>query len=1508
MDLTEYRSDYVVQDERVISAYSKVRDADVKKVLSASGRILCSHKFFYEHEKTFRDLLPKYFDLLDGELSAKGYPYDITRKKLAAYMCLELGIVNSADITTVRNFGDVGIKVDVLHEYAPKSTVFLNGLNKPDGFTEKDAVDFIDSNPEYLLYFLPLLTAVDSERFANALAGYLTGAGLQDTLRYHVLYGMLESSSSAALLRFIELIESKNLYRLRAFNDVVSSIGDYSVTLTPKELVSAIRDAALRETKKYLNADFRHAYIFIKTYDRVQPEVVFNDFAKKLLSSGGVRAKQALLNLLSIDSINKDYAQSIFASALTVEDLSFFLFKTDCGVMKENDLPVVFERLYGLFMSMDKVCYHYKTDDDIRFAHQTEKRCVVIELAKIAARSKDKSYAERLDKLFNTWREDSQAAYLEHIGNKTSIDKRAATVRLLKSDDYYVEKYYDSSKIVLTYDEAVIVSDFLKSKKQSVKTKIIEQFLRSADKMRIAEYLCGCAEDYKVQAGEEMKESADKVSEKLLEKSTDRFRWQSKSVFEVVKPQKEIDGIVAKKISREKVKPMKFARLEAFWRALEQFRQDNAGYEYEANYPEDAVTLGSTFSKLKGDYRNEDPSFSHYPLGEQFRNIFEQQLTKDELKYVLILMHCAVNENKKLFCEMFGGEDAQNAYDFVAAQDKGYWVETTFKLARFLCECTVYELLSDAELCAIVCMFTDKRLLSALKIKRKIYNDCVFPKYFIDALSRSDDKETVELLLYAGCVFTEAEVSESISLDLTAKAYELGLISDELARHFIRGNYLGGAFDGDSKYNVMRPAYPYKKFRKCLLDFVDEAFENEIRRGVLQTTYSDMLIHCRKLFGVKYYVAAIAALRGLTWVRSPYGHEKNEVFSTFIKISVKAEDDSYERFVSLVNEYDITKDELIKATLFNPEFVDYTEKYLGIAGLKLAVFWFVAHLNETLYGDEKDRREQQIKQFSDVSYPDFQDGAFDYRWYKEMTELVPADELKRIYDNAKYVTVGGLHKRAQRFFDSVGGRIGKKECLEKIHGTRNKDYCLVYSLIPVADKADLLERYGVLMEFVRSGKQFGAQRQASERRTVDIALENLARAAGYSDTDVFIFEMESQDPSDIYHSYDIGDITFTPYIDEKAFKISYTVQKDGKKLSAAPAKYAKDATLTKLRDEIKALNKKLSRIKYSFEKCMVNRVRFTAEQIRTMCREPIIAAVLGKLILLADGKLAVVRNGEVFDISGNRLPAQTLTVAHPVEMKKLGVLPAAIEYTVRNNIVQPFKQTLREIYVLSDEEKTQDEVTRFNGFSVDVKKCVAALKGKGWGVSEDIGLRRVYYKTDTVAAIFREFDLFYTVDFENVNRELDGILFFRRKDGELMLLKDVDDIVFSETLRDVDLMISISSNIVYDFELAKSTVEIRHEILKSIVAILKLDNVSFLKDNIKVEGHYGTYVINIRTGLVFKEGKGNLLIDTVYSVEKPLLLDFIDEDPLSADIISKAVVLSADGKITDPKLLFQIRD
>lgn len=1505
----------MLSDKTIIKAINALDDEEVKRELLRDGSSVFLLGFVREHEKAFRALLPTFFDdYMDDyreytdETAAHVY---ISRKTFMAYLCLETGVVNGGDFRTVVGFTAAGVDVNDLENVSSLSSeLFRDGvLTEKHG--DKQLLAFLDEKPEYLRYFLPLMCSVYDPVFLSALSEYVKSAGLQDTLRVYIFRAMFDSSDPEMLLRCLDEIDGNNYYRFKALTEAAVMAGNYTAALPPKELVGVLRDAANSAVDKYYTSDFKHAYYFTGAYDRLHAKA-FCSFAVDLLSRGGDRARWALLYRLSSKSVNVKYAREIFGGKLTCEDLSFFIGRIDADVMERNVVPTAFETLFRLLTGMDKVSYHYKTDGDVMFARDISKAGIIGKLAELAVRSGNGEYIRRLDGIYDTLKEEAQVRYLAMVGNKTALDTRLCAVKFLKTDNYSAVHYYDDRNIKLSYDEAVLVSDYLKTKKEGVKSKIIKAYLASPDRDKIAEYLLSRAEDYKRAAGEEIKKSRGKIDGKKLDKKTDRYsRWFGESVFTVDKPEGEIQKLAAVKTDIPTVKPLTVKQVAAFFAALDKFILDHRNHEYAAFYTEGLVTFGSVFSRLKDTEPGAD-GFEAYPLGGEIKALIRDNFSAETIAGILILAHCVESGNKKLYAALCGNKlfgDANKNYEYVKLLDIGYWGMNSFTVVRRLEKAVAKELLDEKTILSIYATFARDGALDKYKCDtERVYGANDYPALYCRLLTDSQNDETLKTLVCLESRLVNAGVTHKFSLDLTTKAYERGYISDGLARYFLLENEsLGGLMMPSSSQCVMRSDYNDRKSKALVLDFIDRALDVEFARGSLQTQYSRLLGRTGRFYGAEKFFRAIAALRGLTWVRSPYGNEKNETLSYILKCTVKGDGDTYESFAALIDKYGITDDELLRATLFNPEFVDFTARYLGVPHLKLAVFWFIAHLNESLYGDKEERRIEQIKEFSDISYPDFKDGAFDCKWYAEMKELVPESVLKRIYADAKYVTVGGLHKRAQRFFDAYGGNIQKSECLEKIRTTRNKDYCLIYSLIPVEDRNDLYERYSVLAEFKRESKQFGAQRQLSERRTVDIALENLARAAGYASPDIFMFEMESETPSDIYKPHVAGDITITPYIDERKFKISYTVEKDGKRLSAIPSKYSKNETVVELREKIKANNQKFRRIIVGFENAMNIRTQFTTEQLSAMCREPLIAVTLGKLVLSADGKLCMF-DGGLKDLDGNPIKTASVCVAHAADLKQKGLLSAAVEYVVKNNIRQPFKQALREIYTKTDAELGQDEVLRFKGFEVDLKKSVAALKGKGWGVSEDIGLRKVHYAADTVSVIFRECDCLYSADYENVNRELHGIFFLKRKSGEIMPVKDVDPITFSETLRDVDLMISVSSKVIYDFELAMSTVEVRHEVLRSIVGILGLTNVSLLKDNIRVEGQYGTYTVNIRTGLVFKDGKGNLALDTVYSKDKPILLDFVDEDPTTVDIISKAILLSNDGAVKDPSILREIKD
>lgn len=1496
----------MVTDKRLADAIAKVDDAAVKKILETVDYDLTHSEkrdFIVKHEKAFRKLLPDYFDKLIASIECNGGLLWNFRTTLLSFLCLQTGLVDPDDLNSVVNFEAAGLDIALLgSRYVMKGgldgRIFESGLDRKK-FTVSDVIAFVDSHPTYTSFFSPLTVAYDDVKLWNSAIARVVNAKLEDGTRINELYAMLMTPDQRALAYFCDEIDRLDIYRFRAFNDVATSVADYDAALPPKELVKVLRDVANADTEKYITTDFKHTRIFAAGLLRVHTDL-FEPYVEKALEFGAQRTRLGVLHSLPPYFV-AEKASAVFGGkvGISIEDLSVLQQKIDAQRTPEANLPVIFDSLFAVLEQMKKIDYYFKTDGDITFAREVIKRDVVSDLADIAVKLKSRDRARALDSLYDSFKDEAQGVYLSKIGDLTSLDRRACAIRFLKSDGYYSIKQYDDEKISLTFDEAVKVSDYLRSKKQSVKTKIIKEFIKSKDRAKIAEYLVGCKEEYKVSAGAEIQKSADKVNREKLG-HTPHYSWQSNSVFKLEKPQAEIDKLAALEIECYKPRIVNARKLQTLVDRMTEFLTKNADYEYKPVYGDSLATLGTRFSIM--DNSSPDVTFSKFPLGNEMRDIITSVFSGNDLVDYLVFMYVLSCGKKTCNAFINDNKDAKKAYEIMKALDKGFFAVTAYSVLLTMFRPCVRQLLDEDGAISAAMAFADK---------------CLFPRFsedrphdFLYMLGQFGER-ALEALAHLLCVWKRDGCKcKWFDIFTTAKLYEAGYYSDALMRYFILDcdEWLGALYEPDSEICVMRDDGKYPKFKQFVKRFIDEGLQVEFDRGSLETPFDVLIKHNRRFYGVDNYMHAIAALRGLTWVRSPYGSTKDDVLSVILKLVIKSADESYDDYVKAVERYAITDDELIKATLFNPEYADFTAKYLNIQNLKLAVYWFVAHLNETLDSDEQVRRIEQIKQFSDINYLDFKDGAFDFKWYSEMKASVDEKTLKRIYDNAKYVTVGGLHKRAQRFFDAVGGKISKKECLDKISTTRNKDYCLIYSLIPIESKADVHERYEVLSEFLRQSRQFGAQRQASERRTVDIAFENLARVSGYTDTDVFVFEMESETPSDIYKPYDVDGVTVTPFIDENKFKIGCRIEKEGKVLSVMPGKQSKNKVWTELRDEIKNLNKKFRRIVLGLENCMNLSTAFTVDRLKSMSREPIIKTVLSKLVFLSGDSLCVFDGEKPTDLDKNPITVGDMFIAHAVTLKEKGLLDKAIGYIAKNNIKQPFKQVLREIYVRSDEEKTQDEVLRFRGFNVDLKRCIAALKTKGWSVSEDIGLRKVYYKTDTVAAIFREFDLFYTVDFENENHELHGIYFLNRRSGEIIPLDKVDGITFSETLRDVDLMITVSSDTVYDFKLAKSTVEIRHAVLTSIVDILGLKNVTFLKDNIKIVGTYGTYIVNICTGLVFKEGKGNLLLDTVYSVEKPLLLDFVDEDPMTADIISKAIVLSADNKIRDPGILRELRD
>lgn len=111
-----------------------------------------------------------------------------------------------------------------------------------------------------------------------------------------------------------------------------------------------------------------------------------------------------------------------------------------------------------------------------------------------------------------------------------------------------------------------------------------------------------------------------------------------------------------------------------------------------------------------------------------------------------------------------------------------------------------------------------------------------------------------------------------------------------------------------------------------------------------------------------------------------------------------------------------------------------------------------------------------------------------------------------------------------------------------------------------------------------------------------------------------------------------------------------------------------------------------------------------------------------------------------------------------------------------------------------------------------------------------------------------------------------------------------------------------------DPEASLTTIEMRRVIVKESLRLLKIDNVRLDGNYARIEGALGEYGVHLGSGMVYRQATGAMHIIPVHSQHRGrIFLPFIDEDPKTAEILSKIVLLAEDKKIKDPQILMQLQ-
>ena len=694
---------------------------------------------------------------------------------------------------------------------------------------------------------------------------------------------------------------------------------------------------------------------------------------------------------------------------------------------------------------------------------------------------------------------------------------------------------------------------------------------------------------------------------------------------------------------------------------------------------------------------------------------------------------------------------------------------------------------------------------------------------------------------------------------------------------------------------------------------VDYVVQNELKRGDSPTIYSKALNRIYRIEGIDYLVQILQALGKETLDRTSYyygsGYDsKKGVLSHLLKVCYPTEKDNSKELAKKLKGTDITEQRLIEVAMFSSQWIEIIEGYLGWKGLASGCYYFQAHMS-----DIDVNKEGLFAKYTPISIEDLKEGAFDIDWFKSAYKELGEKKFEMLYDSAKYISDGAKHSRARMFADAVNGKLNLKETEKKIEDKRNKDLVASYSLIPLLkDKQkDALHRYQFLQKFLKESKKFGAQRRASEAKAVSISLENLSRNMGYSDVTRLIWNMETaliNEMKEYFVPKKLDDVDVYIKIDELG-QSEIIYEKAGKELKSLPTKLKKDKYIEDIKEVHKNLKEQYRRSRKMLEEAMEDGTEFYGYEIENLMTNPVIAPILKSLVFKMDKNLGYYEDKKLKSTKKKSVAVKDdslLKIAHCFDLFESGDWASYQKDIFDRELKQPFKQVFRELYVKTADEKGRDKSLRYAGHQVQPTKTVALLKTRRWIIDGQEGLEKVYYKENIIAKIYVLADWFSPADIEAPT--LEEVQFFDRKTFKPILIDNVPDLIFTEVMRDIDLVVSVAHIGDVDPEASHSTIEMRKAIIEFNCKLFKLKNVKFSENHVLIKGERAEYSIHLGSGLIHQKAGSAINILPVHSQHRGrVFLPFIDDDPKTAEIMTKVILFAQDEKIKDVFILEQIK-
>ncbi len=772
----------------------------------------------------------------------------------------------------------------------------------------------------------------------------------------------------------------------------------------------------------------------------------------------------------------------------------------------------------------------------------------------------------------------------------------------------------------------------------------------------------------------------------------------------------------------------------------------------------------------------------------------------------------------------------------------------------------------------------------------------------------------------AGWPRRRPSLEETLAAHQAGWATEADLIELFLAQgHYYRYNDLWHV----SGYTPHRLAETYPALKALVPRIRERIVEVELGRGDLPTAASGPVVSLRYAGGMAVLLQLLAALGRTNFVRGhSYGNTgKAATFSGLIQATFPGEDErEAQDFARAVKDLGISHRRLLELAVFAPQWAAHVSAALEWPGLQEAVWWLHAHTKDRRWHVDPEIREQweaEISERTPLSGADLMDGAVDVTWFRRTYADLGSERWEQLYAEAKFASGGSGHTRARIFADAMLGKLDLPTLLQRVQKKRYQDGVRALGLVPLPEGSErageLLKRYGVLQEFLRTSRKFGAQRRSSEKLAVRIGMENLARTAGYPDPRRLEWEMEAKETAELNQgstSVTVGGVEVTLSVTSWG-ETELAILKNDRRLKHIPRRIKQNPEIGHLLELRNKVIKQGSRMRLALEEAMVRGDTFTTPDLQGLLDHAVLGPILSQLVFVGQDGLGFLVEGDrsLEGVDGIRTAlseTESLRIAHPYDLFQYGAWHRWQETCFRQERIQPFKQIFRELYLLTASEKQGEKVSqRYAGQQVNPRQAQGLLGSRLWISRHEAGTSRTFHKEGITAHLQMLNTWMTPAEVDGVT--IDGVMFTHRDRVGIMNLAEVPPRIFSEVMRDLDLVVSVAHRGGVDPEASTSTVEMRAALVRETVRLLKLENVSMKESWVLIEGQRGSYNVHLGSGVTHIQPGGALCMIPVHAQHRGrIFLPFADDDPKTAEVLAKVLLLSKDEEIKDPAILDQI--